>query len=200
MLLVRGPVVQWLVQRFRSERLWVRSRRSATFTPSAHVRRQSLPVWPPLPLLDQLKGRKSFSGLQLVQWDGSWLDRWLDPSRWKRAVAPRLGLQRGAPGKYFLIIGENQPQPGELCNNHVCNNQQHDIMSFDRRSCTCRQGVRGKINLFCPAIHFLQKIGCNCHGQGHLTYASVTSFFFSQFPWIKFVWTFRRIGQRRSLS
>ena len=41
------PVVQWLVQRFRSERLRVRSRRSATFTPSAHVRRQSLPVWPP---------------------------------------------------------------------------------------------------------------------------------------------------------
>ena len=40
-------VVQWLVQRFRSERLRVRSRRSATFTPSAHVRRQSLPVWPP---------------------------------------------------------------------------------------------------------------------------------------------------------
>ena len=46
-LLVWGPVVQWLVQRFRSERLRVRSRRSATFTPSAHVRRQSLPVWPP---------------------------------------------------------------------------------------------------------------------------------------------------------
>ena len=44
---VWGPVVQWLVQRFRSERLRVRSRRSATFTPSAHVRRQSLPVWPP---------------------------------------------------------------------------------------------------------------------------------------------------------
>ena len=44
---VRGPVVQWLVQRFRSERLRLRSRRSATFTPSAHVRRQSLPVWPP---------------------------------------------------------------------------------------------------------------------------------------------------------
>ena len=42
-----GPVVQWLVQRFRSERLRVRSRRSATFTPSVHVRRQSLPVWPP---------------------------------------------------------------------------------------------------------------------------------------------------------
>ena len=42
-----SPVVQWLVQRFRSERLRVRSRRSATFTPSAHVRRQSLPVWPP---------------------------------------------------------------------------------------------------------------------------------------------------------
>ena len=42
-----GPVVQWLVQRFRSERLRVRSRRSVTFTPSAHVRRQSLPVWPP---------------------------------------------------------------------------------------------------------------------------------------------------------
>ena len=40
-------MVQWLVQRFRSERLRVRSRRSATFTPSAHVRRQSLPVWPP---------------------------------------------------------------------------------------------------------------------------------------------------------
>ena len=39
--------MQWLVQRFRSERLRVRSRRSATFTPSAHVRRQSLPVWPP---------------------------------------------------------------------------------------------------------------------------------------------------------
>ena len=36
-----------LVQRLRSERLRVRSRRSATFTPSAHVRRQSLPVWPP---------------------------------------------------------------------------------------------------------------------------------------------------------
>ena len=31
MLLVWGPVVQWLVQRFRSERLRVRSRRSATF-------------------------------------------------------------------------------------------------------------------------------------------------------------------------
>ena len=30
-----------------SERLRVRSRRSATFTPSAQVRRQSLPVWPP---------------------------------------------------------------------------------------------------------------------------------------------------------
>ena len=44
---VWGPVVQWLVQRFRSERLRVRSRRSATFTPSALVRRQSLPVWPP---------------------------------------------------------------------------------------------------------------------------------------------------------
>ena len=42
-----GPVVQWLVQRFWSERLRVRSRRSATFTPSTHVRRQSLPVWPP---------------------------------------------------------------------------------------------------------------------------------------------------------
>ena len=28
-------------------RHWIRSRRSATFTPSAHVRRQSLPVWPP---------------------------------------------------------------------------------------------------------------------------------------------------------
>ena len=42
-----GPVVQWSVQRFQSERLRVRSRRSATFTPSAHVRRQSLPVWPP---------------------------------------------------------------------------------------------------------------------------------------------------------
>ena len=41
------PVVQWLVQRFRSERLRVRSRRSATFTPSAHARKQSLPVWPP---------------------------------------------------------------------------------------------------------------------------------------------------------
>ena len=41
-----GPVVQWLVQRFWSERFRVRSRRSATFTPSAHVRRQSLPVWP----------------------------------------------------------------------------------------------------------------------------------------------------------
>ena len=39
--------MQWLVQRFRSERLRVRSRRSAIFTPSAHVRRQSLPVWPP---------------------------------------------------------------------------------------------------------------------------------------------------------
>ena len=39
-------MVQWLVQRFRSERLRVRSRRSATFTPSAHVRRQCLPVWP----------------------------------------------------------------------------------------------------------------------------------------------------------
>ena len=38
--------MQWLVQRFRSERLRVRSRRSATFTPSAHVRRQCLPVWP----------------------------------------------------------------------------------------------------------------------------------------------------------
>ena len=47
LLFVWGPVVQWLVQRFRSERLRVRSRRSATFTPSAHVRRQSLPVWPP---------------------------------------------------------------------------------------------------------------------------------------------------------
>ena len=43
----RGPVVEWLVQRFQSKRLRVRSRRSATFTPSAHVRRQSLPVWPP---------------------------------------------------------------------------------------------------------------------------------------------------------
>ena len=42
-----GPVVHWLVQRFRSERLRVRSQRSATFTPSALVRRQSLPVWPP---------------------------------------------------------------------------------------------------------------------------------------------------------
>ena len=30
-----GPVVQWLVQRFRTERLRVRSRRSVTFTPSA---------------------------------------------------------------------------------------------------------------------------------------------------------------------
>ena len=36
---------KWLVQRFRSERLRVRS---ATFTPSAHVRRQYLPVWPPM--------------------------------------------------------------------------------------------------------------------------------------------------------
>ena len=46
-LMLCGPVVQRLAQRFRSERLRVRSRRSATFTPSAHVRRQSLPVWPP---------------------------------------------------------------------------------------------------------------------------------------------------------
>ena len=45
--LMWGPVVQWLVQRFQSERLRVRSRRSATFTPSALVRRQYLPVWPP---------------------------------------------------------------------------------------------------------------------------------------------------------
>ena len=44
--LMWGPVVQWLVQPFRSERLRVRSRWSATFTPSAHVRRQSLSVWP----------------------------------------------------------------------------------------------------------------------------------------------------------
>ena len=36
-----------LMQRFRSESLRVRSWRSATFTPSAHVRRQSLPVSPP---------------------------------------------------------------------------------------------------------------------------------------------------------
>ena len=46
---------KWLVQRFRSERLRGRSQRSATYTPSAHVRRQSLPVWPPtlnkIPLL-----------------------------------------------------------------------------------------------------------------------------------------------------
>ena len=42
-----GSVVQSLVQRFRSESLQVRSRRPATFTPSAHVRRQSFPVWPP---------------------------------------------------------------------------------------------------------------------------------------------------------
>ena len=42
-----GLVVQWLVQRFRSERLRIRSRRSATFTPSALEGRQSLPVWPP---------------------------------------------------------------------------------------------------------------------------------------------------------
>ena len=46
-LTVWGPVVQSLVQRFQSERLRVRFWRSATFTPSAHVRRQSLPVWPP---------------------------------------------------------------------------------------------------------------------------------------------------------
>ena len=39
--------MQWLVQRFRSERLRVRSRRSATSTPSANGRRQSLSVWPP---------------------------------------------------------------------------------------------------------------------------------------------------------
>ena len=53
------PWCKWLVQRFRSESLWVRSQRSAIFTPSAHVRRQSrcLPVcnWPPtfnkIPLL-----------------------------------------------------------------------------------------------------------------------------------------------------
>ena len=43
-----GSVVQWLVQRFQSERLPVQSWWSATFTPSAHVRRQSLPVWPPM--------------------------------------------------------------------------------------------------------------------------------------------------------
>ena len=35
------------IAKAQSERLRVRSRRSATFTPSAHVRRQSLPVWPP---------------------------------------------------------------------------------------------------------------------------------------------------------
>ena len=35
------------VDRFQSERLQVRSRRLAAFTPSAHVRRQCLPVWPP---------------------------------------------------------------------------------------------------------------------------------------------------------
>ena len=34
------------MQRFRSERLRVRSWRSTTFTPPDHVRRQSLPVWP----------------------------------------------------------------------------------------------------------------------------------------------------------
>ena len=40
-------MVQWLGLRFRSERLRVWSRRSVTFTPSVHVRRQSLPVRPP---------------------------------------------------------------------------------------------------------------------------------------------------------
>ena len=40
-------MVQWLVQRFWSERLRVRSRRSAISTLSAHVWRQSFPVWPP---------------------------------------------------------------------------------------------------------------------------------------------------------
>ena len=56
-MIVRDPLVQWLVQRFRSERLRIRSWRSATFTPSTHVRRQSFPLWPPtlnkipLPLL-----------------------------------------------------------------------------------------------------------------------------------------------------
>ena len=44
---VGSPWWKCLVQRFQSERLRVRSRRSATFTPSTHVRRQSLPVWPP---------------------------------------------------------------------------------------------------------------------------------------------------------
>ena len=35
------------LQKLVSTLLQVRSRRSATFTPSAHVRRQYLPVWPP---------------------------------------------------------------------------------------------------------------------------------------------------------
>ena len=50
-----GPVVQWLVQRFRSERLRLDpdDRRLSRRRPM-HVRRQSLPVWPreiPLPLV-----------------------------------------------------------------------------------------------------------------------------------------------------
>ena len=42
----RGAVVSAALS---EQKAWlrVRSRRSATFTPSAHVRRQSLPVWPP---------------------------------------------------------------------------------------------------------------------------------------------------------
>ena len=42
---VWGPVVQSLVQRFRSERLRVQSRQSATFTPSAHVRTKKKAVF-----------------------------------------------------------------------------------------------------------------------------------------------------------
>ena len=61
--------MQWLVQRFRSERLRLRSRRSATFTPSAHVRRQFLPVWPPtlnkIPL--PLKSNQSLLAINLRQ-------------------------------------------------------------------------------------------------------------------------------------
>ena len=76
----------------------------ATFALSAHVRGQSLPCLatftftrPALPLLDQLKGRKSFSGLQFstigteVGWTAGWT--WAGA---RGAVAPRLGLQRGA--------------------------------------------------------------------------------------------------------
>ena len=67
------------MQRFRSERLRVRSRRSATFTPSAHVRRQSLPVWSPtlnkipLPLPFTKQSARPIYSHDNATWEWKWL-------------------------------------------------------------------------------------------------------------------------------